>query len=109
MIRLLSSVAFMLMLDTAALAHDEHDWIRQRGYKDAEGQPCCDPKDCKMIPASAIDELPTGDFRYRPTGETIARGDTRQSPDNNYWRCHWYFNGQEQTRRLCFWRPEPRS
>lgn len=99
----------MLALHTVALAHDDHDWIRQGGFKDADGYPCCDPRDCKMVPAAAVDELPSGDFRYLPTDETIPRRDTRQSPDGNYWRCHWYFNGKEQTRRLCFWRPVRRS
>ncbi|TWT04085.1 hypothetical protein [Reyranella sp. CPCC 100927] len=94
---------------TSAMAHDEHDWIRQRGYKDIEGQACCDPTDCKRVPVALVEELPGGDFRYVPTGETIPRAETRPSPDGNFWRCHWYEQGKERTRRLCFWRPLPPS
>ena len=90
-----------------ASAHDHWDWIRQGDFRDAAGQPCCDVKDCKMIPVNSGDvvELDGGDFKYMPTGEIIPRRETRQSPDQNYWRCHWYENGLQVTRKLCFWRP----
>jgi hypothetical protein len=90
-----------------ASAHDQWDWIREGDFRDAAGQPCCDIKDCKMIPVNSAEviELDGGDFKYMPTGEVIPRRETRQSPDHNYWRCHWYENGQQVTRKLCFWRP----
>ena len=88
-------------------AHDHWDWIRQGDFRDAEGQSCCDDRDCKMIPVNSgeVIELDGGDFKYTPTGEVIPRSQTRKSPDHHYWRCHWYENGQEVTRKLCFWRP----
>lgn len=54
-------------------AHDHWDWIRQGDFRDVAGQPCCDVKDCKMIPATSGDvvELANGSFQYMPTGEVI--------------------------------------
>jgi hypothetical protein len=88
-------------------AHDHWDWIRQGDFRDSDGQSCCDARDCKMIPVNSgeVIELDSGDFEYTPTGEVIPRNQTRKSPDHNYWRCHWYENGQQVTRKLCFWRP----
>lgn len=94
-----------------AWGHGEHDWIRQGDFRDASGNPCCSELDCRMHPVSSGDviELDNGDFRYVPTGEVVPREQTRPSPDGNYWRCFWHENGQEKTRKLCFWRPAPPS
>jgi hypothetical protein len=105
--------AFVLIVGVAlaARAHGGHDWIREGGFKDGDGNPCCDPRDCRMIPVASgdVEELENGDFRYLPTGEVIPRADTRPSPDQNFWRCWWYVNGREVTRQRCFWRPVPPS
>jgi hypothetical protein len=92
-----------------AWGHDDHDWIRKGEFKDAAGDSCCDPRDCKAVPANDVVELANGDFRYLPTGETIPRAETRPSPDDQYWRCFWHENGVQKTRKLCFWHPVPPS
>lgn len=100
------AVAFVV-LTGPAMAHGLHDWIRQGNFRDAAGNSCCSELDCRMIPVNSGDvvELENGDFRYVPTGEVIPRNETRLSPDDNYWRCYWHQNGQELTRKMCFWRP----
>jgi hypothetical protein len=102
------SLAFViLLLAGPALAHDDYDFIRRGDFRDARGNHCCGPADCRKIPVASGDviELDNGDFRYMPTNEVIPRADTRPSPDGNFYRCFWHEDGVQKTRRLCFWRP----
>lgn len=98
-----------LLWQCEARAHDDHDWIRKGGFSDANGYPCCSKVDCKAVPASEVEEQPNGDFLYLPRAETIKRTDTRISPDHQYWRCFYFQNGVDVTRRKCFWRPARQS
>lgn len=105
---LLAGLALWSMVGEAS-GHGEAEWIAREGWRDINGQSCCNPTDCKRVPTSDVYERDDGSFTYLPTGEHIPRNETRPSPDQNFWRCHWHVQGEQRTRPLCFWRPVPPS
>lgn len=83
-----------------ALAHDDAEWIRRDGFKNAIGELCCGPRDCSA--------LRDGDVRVTSAGyyivslkETVPFGEALPTPAaiGGYWRCAW-----GGTRR-CFFAP----
>jgi hypothetical protein len=96
----LSVAAHAGWLAPPALAHDDHDWIRQGGYRSPlTNEWCCGEDDCVPVPADQVEPTPAG-WRILPTGEVVPYVDTLRSEDGRFWRCH-----QPNGVRRCFFAP----
>ena len=93
----------MFLLTVPALAHDWYPWE------------CCSGRDCKMLPAGAVREVPGGYFIVE-TREFVAYRDSRPSPDGEYHRCAKSFAHDgaspdtlinHRDGKPCLWVPQP--
>jgi hypothetical protein len=97
---LTTSIALVCIMSGPAIAHDDHDWIRQGGYRSpATAEWCCGKDDCVVVPAVEIEAAEPG-WRIIPTGETVPYRETLPSQDGHFWRCH-----RPNGSRRCFFAP----
>jgi len=95
-------IAALALVCAPAAAHDDAQWIADGNYKNAAGQLCCGPSDCRQVPAA--DVAPTvGGYWIKSLGELVLYHQAQPSPNGAYWRCFW---GGE---RKCFFAPPPNS
>ncbi len=84
---------------SAALAHDDYDWIRRRGHLSADGKPCCGKDDCAALAPERVKETPGGywllEFRL-----VVPYDQALPSEDGKYWLCMTH-----STRIRCFFAP----
>ena len=97
----LAALAALATLSLAC-AHDDADWIRRNGHRNAAGELCCGERDCAALAGGDVLAVAAG-YRIKSIGETIPFAEALPSPDGRYWRCEW--GGQ----RKCFFAPPPNS
>lgn len=82
---------FMLILAFSAdmaFGHDDAYWIKEGGYRDALGNLCCGPAECRQLAAGDV-AVTRGGYLIRSTGETIPFSKATPTPAERggYWRC----------------------
>lgn len=98
---MLAGLALLAAAD-AALAHGDHDWIREGGYKGVDGASCCGQDDCDRIPAARVERTPQG-YRLPDYGLFVPFRQAQTSEDGEYWIC------RDDKAMRCFFAPPPGS
>ena len=80
------SIIGALIASTNALAHGEHDWIRQHGYQALDGHPCCGIDDCYKIKPEEV-SIQGNMYLVKKWGATFPIVRTLPSDDGYFWLC----------------------
>jgi hypothetical protein len=83
-------VAIAVSWPTASVAHGDHAWINEQGYKAANGTHCCGWSDCLELALADVRETPAG--WETPYGAVDKRG-VYHSRDGRVWVCRRHHRG----------------
>ena len=80
---MIRALALALLLASPALAHNDHEWVREGGFKSPTGIDCCDKNDCHVLPTDQLLPVEGGWAVYwKGKTEIVSEKETiKHSPD----------------------------